>query len=92
MRKIWYDMLLSLLLGVWAGNCTFLLCLQSVPSSAVGDSSQLPLREENGEVILPFFWLDAYEDPFNQPGTVFLFGKVKAPNAKIYSRSVVCVR
>ena len=57
-------------------------------SAAVGDSTQLPLREENGEVMLPFFWLDAYEDPLNQPGTVFLFGKVKAPNAKLYSRLV----
>ena len=70
-----------------------LVCLQAVASSAVGDSSQLPLREENGETVLPFFWLDAYEDPLNQPGTVFLFGKVKCPNTKLYSRCVcVCVR
>lgn len=62
--------------------------LQAIPSSVAGDSSQLPVREENGEVILPFFWLDAYEDPLNQPGTVFLFGKVKLPNAKLYSRFV----
>lgn len=62
--------------------------LQAIPSSVVGDSSQLPVREENGEVTLPFFWLDAYEDPLNQPGTVFLFGKVKLPNAKLYSRFV----
>jgi len=26
--------------------------------------------------VLPFFWLDAYEDATHQPGTVYLFGKV----------------
>ena len=26
--------------------------------------------------VLPFFWLDVYEDATHQPGTVHLFGKV----------------
>ena len=37
----------------------------------------LPVVEgDDGENVLQFYWLDAYEDPYNQPGTVFLFGKV----------------
>ncbi|XP_045146690.1 DNA polymerase alpha catalytic subunit isoform X1 [Echinops telfairi] len=41
------------------------------------DNSHLPLTKgENGEQMLQFYWLDAYEDQYNQPGVVFLFGKV----------------
>ena len=37
----------------------------------------LPVTEGgDGESVLQFYWLDAYEDLYNQPGTVFLFGKV----------------
>ena len=27
--------------------------------------------------VLRMFWLDAHEDPYKQPGTVWLFGKVR---------------
>ena len=40
------------------------------------DSSSLPLIDVEGEKVLRFFFLDAYEDRYNQPGTVYLFGKV----------------
>ena len=30
---------------------------------------------------LHFFWIDAYEDQFNAPGTVYLFGKVRSAEA-----------
>lgn len=33
------------------------------------DSSQLPLVEgPDGEQVFRFYWLDAFEEPFNQPG------------------------
>jgi hypothetical protein len=35
----------------------------------------LPMLELDGS--LNFFWIDAHEDTFNAPGSVFLFGKVK---------------
>lgn len=34
------------------------------------DSSQLPLVEgPDGEQVFRFYWLDAFEEPFNQPGS-----------------------
>ena len=40
-----------------------------------------------GEEVLPFFWLDAYEDPsFHQHGTVYLFGKVWVPAVNTHVR------
>ena len=35
----------------------------------------LPPLEEDGS--LRMFWMDAYEDPLNAPGSVFIFGKVR---------------
>jgi DNA polymerase alpha subunit A len=44
------------------------------------DSSSLPTVtvEEDGEQkeVLRMYWLDAHEDPYKNPGTVWLFGKV----------------
>lgn len=49
------------------------------------DSSQLPLTTtEDGSQVLRMYWLDAYEDYFKQPGTVYLFGKVWIEAAKSY--------
>lgn len=39
------------------------------------DSSSLPVHEVDGEQVMSFYWIDAYEEP-SLPGTVFLFGKV----------------
>ncbi len=44
--------------------------------------------EVEGEEVLPFYWLDAYEDPYHQPGTVYLFGKVWVPEVDTYVRCV----
>lgn len=30
---------------------------------------------EEGEQIFRFFWWDAYEDPYKQPGNIYMFGK-----------------
>ena len=44
------------------------------------DSSSLPtvsVEEEGGaRDVLRMYWLDAHEDPYKHPGTVWLFGKV----------------
>lgn len=50
-------------------------------------SSSLPVhQQENGDRVLSFYWLDAYEDQFNQPGKVFLFGKVLLEDKTTYVR------
>lgn len=37
------------------------------------DSSQLPLVERaDGEKVFRFYWLDAFEDPYSQPGKTYL--------------------
>lgn len=38
------------------------------------------------------FWYDAYEDPYLQPGTVYLFGKVYIEAAKSYVSCCVAVK
>lgn len=43
----------------------------------VQTDGQLPLTtNEDGEKVLKFYWLDAWEDRFVKPGVVYLFGKV----------------
>lgn len=48
-----------------------------------------PLQLDS-EGNLPFFFLDAYENP-DQPGTVYLFGKVKAPGPSLSWQSCCAV-
>ena len=51
----------------------------AVPAvGSVGGAGQLPPLEEDG--TLSFFWIDAYEDHINAPGSVYLFGKVRTSN------------
>lgn len=39
------------------------------PAEIQVDSSQLPLVEgEDGEQVFRFYWLDAFEEPYSQPG------------------------
>lgn len=48
-------------------------------AASVQTDGQLPLQtNENGEKVLRFYWLDAWEDRFVKPGVVYLFGKVYA--------------
>ncbi|XP_054978992.1 DNA polymerase alpha catalytic subunit [Sorex araneus] len=57
------------------------------------DSSQLPLvKGADEEQVFQFFWLDAYEDPYNQPGVVFLFGKVWIESAETHVSCCVLVK
>lgn len=64
-----------------------------VPTDVSLDPSKLPLvTNEKGEQVLRLFWLDAYEDPFRQPGTVYLFGKVWIESANAYVSCCIAVR
>ncbi|KAM3836858.1 DNA polymerase alpha catalytic subunit [Vipera latastei] len=64
-----------------------------VSSEIQVDSSQLPLTKgEEGQQIFKFYWLDAYEDQYNQPGVVFLFGKVWIESAQSYVSCCVTVK
>ena len=49
----------------------------SAGSAVASGDEKLPPLAEDGSVHM--FWLDAYEDQLNAPGTVYLFGKVKNP-------------
>uniref|UniRef100_A0A2K6FDQ2 DNA polymerase n=1 Tax=Propithecus coquereli TaxID=379532 RepID=A0A2K6FDQ2_PROCO len=57
------------------------------------DSSYLPLvKGADEEQVFQFYWLDAYEDQYNQPGVVFLFGKVWIESAKTHVSCCVMVK
>ncbi|XP_032865986.2 DNA polymerase alpha catalytic subunit isoform X2 [Tyto alba] len=57
------------------------------------DPSLLPLvNGENGDQVFRFYWLDAYEDQYSQPGVVFLFGKVWIESANTYVSCCVTVK
>ena len=42
--------------------------------------------------VLKFYWLDAYEDQYKQPGCVYLFGKVHCNKSDRYLSCTVVVR
>ncbi|CAG9782777.1 unnamed protein product [Diatraea saccharalis] len=57
----------------------------------VQSDGQLPMQtNENGEKVLRFYWLDAWEDRFLKPGVVFLFGKVYANPSDKKGGSLSC--
>ncbi|RLW07871.1 hypothetical protein DV515_00003617 [Chloebia gouldiae] len=57
------------------------------------DPNLLPLvNGESGDQVLRFYWLDAYEDQFSQPGVIFLFGKVWIESATTYVSCCVTVK
>ena len=49
------------------------------------DSSSLPTISVEGEEVMRMYWLDAHEDPYKHPGTVWLFGKVAVQPKKFVS-------
>ncbi|XP_037368486.1 DNA polymerase alpha catalytic subunit [Talpa occidentalis] len=57
------------------------------------DSNHLPLvKGADEEQVFQFYWLDAYEDQYSQPGVVFLFGKVWIESAKTHVSCCVLVK
>ncbi|XP_075710123.1 DNA polymerase alpha catalytic subunit isoform X2 [Rhinoderma darwinii] len=66
---------------------------QTVANEVQVDSSLLPLVcGEDGDQVFRFYWLDAYEDQYNQPGAVYLFGKVFIESAETYVSCCVSVK
>lgn len=60
-------------------------------TASVQTDGQLPLQtNENGEKILKFYWLDAWEDRFVKPGVVYLFGKVYVNSSNKTAGCVSC--
>ncbi|XP_076014458.1 DNA polymerase alpha catalytic subunit [Genypterus blacodes] len=63
------------------------------PAEVFVDASQLPLAQgADGENVFRFFWLDAFEDQYSQPGVVYLFGKVWIESGKCFVSCCVTVR
>jgi DNA polymerase alpha subunit A len=57
------------------------------------DAGDLPLTEgKDGKKVFRMYWLDAYEDPFKHPGTVWLFGKIYIESAKAHVSCCLTVR
>ncbi|XP_043959846.1 DNA polymerase alpha catalytic subunit isoform X2 [Gambusia affinis] len=67
--------------------------VSEAPVEVQVDSSKLPLVEgPDGEQVFRFYWLDAFEDPYNQPGVVYLFGKVWIESAQSHVSCCVTVK
>uniref|UniRef100_A0A8C3RZW2 DNA polymerase n=1 Tax=Chelydra serpentina TaxID=8475 RepID=A0A8C3RZW2_CHESE len=67
--------------------------LDLVASEVHVDPSCLPLvNGEDDDQVFRFYWLDAYEDQYSQPGVVFLFGKVWIESAETYVSCCVTVK
>ncbi|XP_038658169.1 DNA polymerase alpha catalytic subunit [Scyliorhinus canicula] len=57
------------------------------------DAGRLPLvTGSEGDQVFRFYWVDAYEDQYHQPGVVYLFGKVWIESAKTHVSCCVSVR
>lgn len=57
------------------------------------DATELPLvTDTSGEKVFRFYWWDAFEDPYKQPGMVHLFGKVYVESAKTYVSCCLTVK
>ncbi|XP_033219997.1 DNA polymerase alpha catalytic subunit [Belonocnema kinseyi] len=50
------------------------------------------ITNEANESVFRFFWWDAYEDPYRQPGVVYLFGKTFVESTKKYVSCCVVVK
>lgn len=66
---------------------------ETAPAEVQVDSSQLPLVDgPEGEKVFRFYWLDAFEEPYSQPGVVYLFGKVWIESAQCHVSCCVTVK
>ncbi|XP_019718665.1 DNA polymerase alpha catalytic subunit [Hippocampus comes] len=67
--------------------------VSEAPAEVQVDSRKLPLVEgPDGERVFRFYWLDAFEDPYIQPGVVYLFGKVWIESAQTHTSCCVSIR
>lgn len=73
-------------------------CKTSVKSMKIGNAIDLTeiapqlIKTKDEEEVFRFYYLDAYENPFKNPGTVYLFGKTYVSSHDIYCSCCVMVR
>ncbi|KZC05167.1 DNA polymerase alpha catalytic subunit, partial [Dufourea novaeangliae] len=66
---------------------------QNIEMSIDTTELSLPLTTNaDKEEVFRFYWWDAYEDPYKQPGVVYLFGKVFVPSIKTYCSCCLTVK
>lgn len=49
------------------------------------------IKTKDGEEVFRFYYLDAYENSYKNPGTVYLFGKTYVPSHDMYCSCCVIV-
>lgn len=71
-------------------------CKTSVKSMKIGNSVDLTeiapqLIKTRDEEVFRFYYMDAYENPYKNPGTVYLFGKTYVSSHDTYCSCCVMV-
>lgn len=72
-------------------------CKTSVKSMKIGNAVDLTeiapqlVKTKDEEEVFRFYYLDAYENPYKNPGTVYLFGKTYVSSHKTYCSCCVMV-
>lgn len=80
--------------GIDVQNAT---CETSVKSMKIGNAVDLTeiapqlIKTKDEEEVFRFYYLDAYENPFKNPGTVYLFGKTYISSHDTYCSCCVMV-
>jgi len=80
--------------GIDVQNAT---CETSVKSIKIGNAVDLTeiapqlIKTKDEEEVFRFYYLDAYENPFKNPGTVYLFGKTYISSHDTYCSCCVMV-
>lgn len=70
---------------VWADDFEMQLTESEVSAASNVELSSIPLvTNKAGEKVFRFYWLDAHEDQWKQPGVVYLFGKTYIESTKSY--------
>lgn len=81
---------------VWEAEFTQASKMSSSTVQTAPEDKPLPLPmtidETTGTKVFRFFWWDAFEDPYKQPGTVYLFGKVFVESLNEYVSCSLAVK
>ncbi|XP_026828975.1 DNA polymerase alpha catalytic subunit-like [Ooceraea biroi] len=72
-------------------------CKTSVRTAKIGNTADLAevapqlIKTKDEEEVFRFYYLDAYENPYKNPGTVYLFGKTYVASHDVYCSCCVMV-
>ncbi|XP_034937343.1 DNA polymerase alpha catalytic subunit [Chelonus insularis] len=77
--------------GAW-DNDTKSSNTADVTSVSDKDLQSAMVKNKNGDTVLRFFWWDAIENPYKNPGVVNFFGKVYLESSKSYVSCCLSVR